>query len=257
MTACFHRLPGFVCLTVTSLAAATALAQPQVKTDGRWRATVDMAASYASGNSDSSNFSLNADAVRATTSDKVNIYARSLYGRTDGQTTAALLGFGGRYSFNLSARSYAFGQADFLRDKPANLEIRISGAGGLGYKLLDTEDDKFDVFAGLGYTRDQYFDATIVADSLRSRYGYAEALLGEESNHRLTESTTFRQKLVVYPNLNETGEYRAVFDTGVAVAINRALSLTVGFNYRYNSDPGVGVEKGDALFLTGLAFKLE
>jgi putative salt-induced outer membrane protein YdiY len=73
----------------------------------------------------------------------------------------------------------------------------------------------------------------------------------------LTDSTTFRQKLVVYPNLNDTGEYRAVFDTGVAVAINRTMNLTVGFNYRYNSDPGVGVKRGDAVFLTGLAYKLE
>jgi len=256
MTAC-SRLPYAVCFAVVSLAATTVLAQAQVKTDGRWRATVDLAASYSSGNSDSGNFSLNADAVRATTRDRVNVYARSLYGRTDGETTAELLGAGGRYSFNLTARSYVFGQADLLRDKPANIEFRASGAGGLGYKLIDTEANRFEVLGGLGYTHDQYFDATVVAGSMRSRYGYAEALLGEESNHRLTDSTTFKQKLVVYPNLSDIGEYRAIFDTGVAVAINRTMNLTVGFNYRYNSDPGVGVKRGDAVFLTGLAYKLE
>jgi len=218
---------------------------------------VDVAASHASGNNDSSNFSLDADAVRATTSDKINVYARSLYGRTDGETTAELLALGGRYNFNLGARSCAFGQVDFLRDKPANIEFRASGAAGLGCKLLDTDANKFDVFAGLGYTHDQYFDAAVVAGSLRTRSGYAEVLLGEESNHRLTESTTFSHKLVIYPNRDDTGEYRAVFDTGLAVAINRTLSLTVGFNYRYNSDPGVGVENGDAVFLTGLGFKVE
>jgi putative salt-induced outer membrane protein len=252
------RLPyGVLRFAMACLAATSALAQPPIKADGRWRATVDVAASYSSGNSDSGNFSLNADAVRATTRDRVSAYARSLYGRTEGETTAELLGGGGRYSFNLTSRSYVFGQADFLRDKPANIEFRASGAGGLGYKLLDTEADKFEVFAGLGYTHDRYFDATLVAGSVRSRYGYAEALLGEESNHRLTDSTTFKQKLVFYPNLGEPGDYRAVFDTGVAVAINRTLSLTVGFNYRYNTDPGVGVKRGDALFLTGLAYKLE
>lgn len=256
MTAC-SRLRYGVCFAMASLAATAALAQAQVKTDGRWRATIDVAASYSSGNSDSGNFSLNADAVRATTRDRVNAYARSLYGRTEGATTAELLGAGGRYSFNLTPRSFVFGQADLLRDKPANIKLRASGAGGLGYKILDTEANKFEVLAGFGYTRDQYFDATSVAGSVRSRYGYAEVLLGEESNHRLTDSTTFRQKLVVYPNLNDTGEYRAVFDTGVAVAINRTMNLTVGFNYRYNSDPGVGVKRGDAVFLTGLAYKLE
>lgn len=123
--------------------------------------------------------------------------------------------------------------------------------------LVDTDEHKFDIFAGLGYTQDRYFVPKLVAGSVRSRYGHAEALLGEESNHRLTESTTFKQKLVVYPNLNETGEFRDKFDASVAVAINRKMNLTAGLNYRYSSDPGVGVKKGDALFLTGLSVKFE
>lgn len=253
----FRRLPEFGIIVAASLLAGSALAQATVKPDGRWRGTLGAAASYASGNNKSTSASLNADAVRATDGDKISLHARSLYGRTDGKTTAELFGFGGRYSLNLTARTFVFGQADYLRDKPANLELRLSGAGGVGYKLVDTDAHKFDVFAGLGYTHDRYFSPKLVAGSVRSSYGHAEALLGEESSHRLTETTIFRQKLVVYPNLSETGEYRAVFDAGVAVAINRTMNLTAGFNYRYNSDPGVGVRKGDALFLTGVAVKVE
>lgn len=257
MSSCFRPMHGPVLSLAAFALVGTATAQPAIKADGRWRATIGAAASFSSGNNDSSSISLNADAVRATASDKLTAYLRSLYGRTEGKTTAELFGLGGRYNFNLSARSYAFGQGDFLRDKPANLEVRLSGAGGVGYKLVETDAHKFDVFAGLGYTRDRYFSPKLVAGSVRSRYGYAEALLGEESNHRLTETTTFKQKLVFYPNLSETGEYRAAFDAGVAVAINRTMSLTAGFNYRYNSDPGVGVKKGDALFLTGLTVKVD
>ncbi len=251
------RMQGIVFFAAAFALADLATAQNPVKADGRWRATIGAAASYSSGNNDSRSVNLNADAVRATTTDKVNLYVRSLYGRTAGQTTAELLGLGGRYNFNLTARSYVFGQADYLRDKPANLQMRLSGAGGLGYKLVDTDAHNFDVFAGLGYAQERYFSPKIVAGSLRSRYGHTEALLGEESRHRLTETTTFRQKLVVYPNLNETGQYRAELDAGVAVAINRTMNLTAGFNYRYNSDPGVGLKKGDALFLTGLTVKFE
>lgn len=49
----------------------------------------------------------------------------------------------------------------------------------------------------------------------------------------------------------------SAFDAGIATAINRALDLTVGINYRYNSDPGTGLKKDDFLFLAGIAYKVE
>lgn len=253
----FRRSQPLALLVVTSLCAGGALALPKFKTDGQWRAAIGLAASYSSGNTESSSFSLRADAVRATAADKIMAHARALHSKTDGTTNAELLGLGSRYDFNLSARTYAFGQGDYLRDKPANLEMRLSAAGGLGYKLIDTEAHSFEVFGGLGYTRDRYFNRTRVAGSLRSSYGHAEVLIGEQSNHRLTETTTLKQKLVAYPNLDETGEYRAEFDTSIAVAINRTMNLTAGVNYRYNSDPGGGLKKSDVLFLTGVTVKFD
>jgi putative salt-induced outer membrane protein YdiY len=60
---------------------------------------------------------------------------------------------------------------------------------------------------------------------------------------------------VLYPDLSETGEYRALFDAAISVAINRTMDLTAGLNFRYNSDPGSGLKKSDTLFLTGLTVK--
>ncbi|MES1161478.1 MAG: DUF481 domain-containing protein, partial [Rhizobacter sp.] len=59
------------------------------------------------------------------------------------------------------------------------------------------------------------------------------------------------------PALHSGGGYRGVFDSGLAVAMTKTLSLTAGLNYRYNSDPGVGVKKSDTLFVTGIAVKID
>ena len=48
-----------------------------------------------------------------------------------------------------------------------------------------------------------------------------------------------------------------MFDSGLSVAMTKTLSLTAGLNYRYNSDPGEGVKKGDTLFVTGIAMKID
>lgn len=246
-----------VAFATLACAAGGALAQVQIKTDGRWRATLGAGASASSGNTEARSFNVKAEAVRATPADKATLHARALYGRTDGEVTADLYGFGGRYDFNLSPRTYAFGQADYLRDEPANLAARRSAAGGLGYKLIERERVRFDVFSGLGYTRDRFVAPAIVAGESRSRYGRYEVLFGEESNHAIGAGAEFKQKLVVFPNVDETGEYRATFDAQFAAAINRSLHLTAGLNVRYDSDPGVGLKKRDAVFLTGVTMKIE
>ena len=98
---------------------------------------------------------------------------------------------------------------------------------------------------------------TVVADEVRSNYGRAELLLGQQSEHALTESTRLKQRLSVFPNLQESGTYRAVFDATLAVAMDRRFALTASLNYRYNSDPGTALAKGDLLFITGIMVRME
>jgi putative salt-induced outer membrane protein YdiY len=240
-----------------ALGAAAAHAQVTVKPDGQWRYALGAAASVSSGNSDSSSLNFNGEGLRATTLDKIRFYGRALRAKSDGETTAEQVGLGGRYERNFGPRWYGFGQGDYLHDKPANLQTRLSVGLGAGYHLIQGETTTFDVFGGVGYTRDDFVDPDVVAGALRDSYGRSELLLGEESTHKFSESTTFKQRLVVYPNLKDSGEYRAEFDAGVAVAMTKVMSLTVGLNYRYNSDPGEGLKKGDTLFLTGISVKID
>jgi len=259
-----HRIPTsrnvpsmLAAAVIGLLAAGAAQAQIKVKNDGQWRALIGAAVSVSSGNTKSTNASLNSEVVRATEGDKIAAYLRALYGDTDDKTTAERVGFGGRYDYNLSQHTYVFGQGDFLRDKPANLQTRLSAATGLGYKLVNTEDTKFDLIGGVGYTRDTFITPAVVAGDLRSNYGRAELLLAEESSHQFTDTAAFKQKLVIYPNLNDRGEFRTVFDAAIKVAINHWMDLTAGFSHRYDSDPGLALKKTDTLFLTGVAVRFE
>ena len=51
--------------------------------------------------------------------------------------------------------------------------------------------------------------------------------------------------------------YRGVFDAGLSVSMTQRLSLTAGLTYRYDSDPGEGLERLDTLFVTGIALKMD
>lgn len=239
------------------LASGPARAQATLKPDGQWRHAIGLGLSYASGNSESSTLTLNADGVRQTAHDKWSYYGKALRAKSEDEITGDQIGLGTRYERDLNGRVFGFGQGDYLRDRPANLSRRTSVGAGLGYHVFKAEKTTWDVFSGLGYTHDRYVTPTDVGGATRDAWGYAELLLGEESNHQVSDTSTFRQRLVIYPNLSESGEFRAQFDAGLAVAINDTMSLTATLTYRYNSDPGLDIENGDLLFVTGISAKLE
>jgi putative salt-induced outer membrane protein len=256
-----HRPTGpMACLALAALAVpGIALAQAQAtnKPDGQFRYALGAGASYASGNTNARSVNLSGDAVKATADDKWHLDGKANYGRTDGVTTVENLSLGSEYDKDFTPLYFGFGKADYLRDRPANVSTRASLFGGVGRHMVKTDTLTFDLSAGLGYTEDRYFDAAEVDGEFRTTFGRAEALLAEESTHKWTPTTTFHQKLSLFPALRSGGNYRGEFDSGLSVAMTNTLSLTATLTYRYNSDPGTGLKKGDTLFVTGITVKID
>lgn len=248
----------------TSLIALAALAtvgvahaQATVKADGQMRYALGLGFARASGNTSTTNLSLAGDAVRATEQDKTSLYGTAQYATSNGNTTAEQFRLGGRYDYNINTTWFGFGGLDLERNKLANLKLRGLLSAGVGMHVLKTPTTTFDVFGGLGYTSDKYINPMFIDGATRSSYGYSSLLLGEESTHKLTETTSFKQRLTVVPNLKNSGEFRANFDSGLAVAISKTLNLNVGFTLQHNSEPGIGRKKTDTLLTTGVSVKFD
>jgi putative salt-induced outer membrane protein len=240
---------------VGALASSNAWAQATVKPDGQWRGAGGLGLSLISGNTKSSSFSLNGDAVKVTAADKWQIYGMAMRASAGGDVNAELFKLGSRYDFNLS--NDLFGLADLERNKFANLGTRLALGAGVGYHVIKSDPVTWDVFAGLGYASDRYINTTIVADKTRDSYNHLELLLGEESTHRLSATTAFKQRFVLYPNLTDTGKFRSTFDAGLSVAMSSTMNLALTLGHRYNSDPGTGLKKSDLLLFTGISVKYD
>jgi putative salt-induced outer membrane protein YdiY len=250
--------------TLTTAAALAALAAPPavlaqvtVKPDGQWRAAFTLGASIATGNTESTLLNAQADAVRATDADKLALAAQQTYGRSTGARTSDLGSLGARYNRDVEDRWFWFTNAEATRNELANLSGRASVSTGLGRHLVKTDTATFDVFGGLGWSYDRYVDPVTVAGAVRDHYQRWEPVIGEESTHRISTTTTLRQRLALYPNATDTGEFRATFEAGIAVAMTDTLSLNATLNVRYNSDPGLGVRTTDSLFVTGIAYRID
>jgi putative salt-induced outer membrane protein len=248
----------------TALAAASlialsgaAFAQATVKDDGQWRASFGLGASNASGNTRATALSMNADAVKATKQDKVSLYGNAQYAKNNGATTGEQFRLGSRYDYNFGTQWFGFGGLDLERNKFANLKLRSLLSAGVGYHLIKTDRTSFDLFGGVGLNGDKYIASTMIDGANRTSYNYTTLVLGEESTHKLSDSTSFKQRLTLVPNLKNTGEYRANWDAGLAVAMSKAMNLNVGFSLAHNSEPGTGRKATDTLLTTGISVKFD
>ncbi len=249
--------PQLAALALASTTACGAFAQATVTPDGQWRSALSLGASLSSGNTKSNNLTLSGDAVKASAQDKLRIYGVALRGSAGGTTTADQFRLGGRYDYNLSAAYFGYGGLDFERDTGAGLKSRIALGAGLGWHVIKDSAATFDIFGGVAQTSDRFTGTPFIDGASRSRYSYTSLVLGEESSHKLNPTMTFSQRLTLLPNLKNTGEFRAIFDAGLAMAVSKGMNVNIGFAHRYNSEPGAGIKKGDTLLTTGVSVKFD
>ncbi len=235
-------------------AAVPAASQTEIRSGfgARWTATIDAALSLTDGNADTRSVNVGTQTARTTERDRTSLYFTSLFANnsTSGEsvTTANAIRGGGRYEIDLKPRLFTFGFSDLEFDRFQDLDLRLVLGGGFGLKLLEGPRHEFQVFAG-GSSNQEYFGS-----GLRRKSG--ESVAGEEWTYRITDDTSFTERLAVYSNLSDLGEYRMTFDSTATTRLNDWLSWQATLSDRYLSNPRVGKRPNDLLFTTGIRINL-
>jgi putative salt-induced outer membrane protein len=220
-----------------------------------WSGLLDTGLSVTRGNSATLSYNLSAKAVRQTTRDKISVYTQAVYA-TDAttppsRTTAhAILG-GVRGDLNVSERMFVFAFTDFQYDEFQHLDLRNVLGGGLGYHVYKSKNATFDVFGG-GDFEQEYFSPNPPVTPTNTTRKTGEIVAGEELDMKINGRTTFSEKLSLFPNVSDTGEYRFQFDASAATKLKSWLSWQVTYSDRYISNPLLGLKGNDALLSTGL-----
>ncbi|MGM9481354.1 DUF481 domain-containing protein [Roseateles sp. NT4] len=237
-------------LGAVALSLASQTTQAQDTPDGKWHGGLSVSGAFASGNNSSRALAANADASVATAEDKLSLYGIANYGRNKVEgvdtTTADLLRLGGRYDFNLGPQWFSFAGAEGETNKAGGVRDRYNLNGGLGYHLIKDDATNWDIFSGVGYTTTRLTDGSTAKG--------AQVLFGEESSHKVSETTTLKQRLVYYPGGGDLGN-RATFDAGLATQILGGWTLNVGLSSRYASRVPIGTKKTDNLLTVGFGYK--
>jgi putative salt-induced outer membrane protein YdiY len=198
----------------------------------------------ARGNSQVTNLSLAFNAVRTTPHDRTSLYYASLYAADQTGTTANDERAGIRYDHNIVVSVFGFVSADLEHDPPQLLTLRQVYTVGLGSHVIHRDSTTLDLLGGVNYTREVYTPTP--TNSL------AGATLGEDLSLGLGQRTRLTEEAFVYPDLTETGQYRATVDVGFLMSLKRWLNWQAAVSDRYVSNPPPGTKQNDFTLTTGL-----
>jgi len=232
-----------------------------------WTGGANVGFSVARGNSQSENLALAFNAVHASANDKLTLYATSINTTNNLATpsTVANLETGGlRLDHNVNPKLFVFGAADFMANALQSLDLRAVYTGGFGLHAIQNDRTSLNVLGGVNYTHETYSNGpelpptppSTTPTGIFTSYGvtnrYVALTLGEELNQKLGKSTVVTQNLYFYPDLQQTGEYRGVFNLGTVTKLSKWLGWQNQFGDIYVSNPPIGAKKNDIILTTGL-----
>jgi putative salt-induced outer membrane protein YdiY len=232
-----------------------------------WTGGANVGFSVARGNSETENLALAFNAVHASLNDKITLYATSIDTTNDLATpsTVANLTTGGfRYDRNLRPKLFVFGAADFMSNALQFLDLRSVYTGGFGYHAIANDKTTLDFLGGVNYTHEVYSNGaeipptppsttpTGVFESYGQTNRYVALTLGQILNKKLGKSTVLTEDATFYPNLQDSGQYRFVFNVGTVTKLNKWFGWQNQFGDIYVSNPPTGSKSNDVIFTTGL-----
>jgi len=228
-----------------------------------WAGAANISFALARGNSDTTTVGTGITAMRPTPTDKTALYFSQIYthdGVAD-NTTAEHLAAGARYDHNLGSRIFAFGTTDFATDALQFLDLRSVLGGGIGWHVIAKERQQLDLLAGLVWTHENYGyippnfttlpPTPAVAPVTNS---FAALDFGEQYSRKLGASSALTEQAYIFPNLDDTSQYRATFNGAISTKIKSFLSWQTTISDVYVTNPPPTTKSNDFILTTGLGF---
>ncbi len=228
---------------------ASATPKPKAPPKPRWDSKLEMGFGATEGNSEDANVLLAFNSRLDRGFDKYTVDSRyslrtSRGDRSENKLTAGLLT---EWPIPPSRWSY-FAQTRYDFDEFQSWDTRLTGGGGLGYHLLDINDvdktgspiDVFDLHLRIGMGLRREFG------SMNERI-QPEGIFGGNLVWQVTKHQRFAAGSTIFPNIEESGEFRVVTNAEWVLKLNTfdGLSLKLGLAHEHQSLTDPGIEQND------------
>jgi len=212
-----------------------------------WTGSLGLSYLATTGNTDTETLGFTGAFARLPTPWGVEFQAAANRAESEGTTTAERYFAGARGKRAFGDRWQMFGGASYESDEFAGFESRmILEAGGIWRALLGPVHT-LDFDAGLTWTDEE----PVIGAGIDS-FG---ALAGLAWEWKFSETASFRERLVAYPNFDESDDWRVRSETSLEAALATSWALRLSYLFTRDNLPAPGFEKDDSTTSISLVWK--
>ncbi|HMN41552.1 MAG TPA: DUF481 domain-containing protein [Phycisphaerales bacterium] len=227
-------------------AAPEVKADPESFLDG-WDKSIELGINGSDGNSQSLSLRGAFNAKRDTSKTATTAGVSYVYGTQDGDKNLEHGEVNLRNDWKIGSpwRIYAIGKAEY--DTFQDWTWRTSLFGGFGYEFINSDKTLLLGRIGAGVTKEFGSSKQRIEPELN---------LGLDWEHKFDERQKIFATIDYYPSLHRFTDYRANAKAGYEVVVDpvNKLSLKLGLEDRYNSNPGQDKKKNDLLYFATIVY---
>lgn len=221
---------------------------PGTATGIRWRGRINVGAGLRSGNTDTRNVHVDAEAIGRTENDRLTGRFELNWAEDDGDESAndALLSL--KYDRFVTDRLYLYGYTSLERDRMKDLRLRTTVGPGAGYQVIDTPTANLHIEGGPTYLHANFRNAEDES-SIAARWA-----LGYEQHLPLWHSPVFFHNHELIADLQTIENFFIRSRTGIRMPLMSHLNATAQVNVDYDNDPAPGATTTDTAYLLTLGY---
>src|SRR5262245_6531174 len=234
---------------ILALKDLTQLNPPPVK----WTGALTLNALVTRGNSESESLGASANAVRRTEIDRITLGAAYYYGRQKNKTTGDsetnvnnwfVLG---KYDFFLTKHFYLYAAGRAEGDQVADLDLRLTLGGGVGYQWFETPTFNLNTEAGPAWVYEKF--------KHQPSENHVALRLAYHVDWTPYKAVKLFHNLEYLPRVTEPFvDYNLNLDAGLRATVIQNFYAEFKFEFKYDSTPAIGARKEDLRYLVGLGW---
>jgi|HubBroStandDraft_6_1064221.scaffolds.fasta_scaffold68135_2 putative salt-induced outer membrane protein len=245
----------FGCLTLLPLAAWADDAPPPPQ--GVWLGKGQLGFLASQGNTEATSANAAIDMRMVSDPWEHKLHLDALYGKSADVVAAERWTAGWQSNYDFTPDVFGFGGLRYQHDEFSGFQYQASETVGAGYKLINSNDTKLSLQAGVGYRELRPEDlikgmngAVVQRIPLATDNGVVFTF-GLDYTQAFTSTTSLSDKLLVEAGSGDT----LITDTvALTVKMSTQLALSVGYSLQDNTTPPDGLKKIDSLETVNLVF---
>ena len=215
----------------------------------KWKGNVNIGATTQSGNTDRSSASAGAEAVRKTEKERFSLRFLYNYAEEDDEVSARNAYGAGKYDYFFTKKLYGYIGIELLHDEFKNLNLRTIVGPGVGYQVWDDPVKSLSVEGGFSYFSEDLKEG--------EDDQWVTARLASDISYNVKETVNLSDRFIIYPSLEDLGEYQLRNEAALTSAIGGNLALKLSNILEHNSDPPDDVEKSDWQWILGIQYDFD